>query len=112
MHFSKVTLFDVALKVLPQCDEELGQYAVETFRREGIEIKTLSHVEEPRSDLAEGHQREPGQQETKKIQSCYTPKSREEGDIPGGMIVWSVGLQMKPFVELALGKPSRCPEGA
>ena len=47
----KITLYDVAPKVLSIFDDSLGKYAMETYRREGIEIKTSHHVEELRPGL-------------------------------------------------------------
>jgi len=47
----KITVFDVAPQVLSMFDDKLGKYAMETFRREGIEVRTSHHVEELRPDL-------------------------------------------------------------
>ena len=46
--FAKITVYDVAEKVLPMFDQKLADYAMSTFRREGIDIKTSHHVEELR----------------------------------------------------------------
>jgi len=48
----KITVFDVAPQVLSMFDAKLGKYAMETFRREGIEVRTSHHVEELRPGLS------------------------------------------------------------
>jgi NADH dehydrogenase FAD-containing subunit len=82
--FHKITVYDVANKVLPMFDEKLGKYAMENFKREGINIKTNHHVEGlwPSSD----------------DDPVYTLKVKEEGELGVGMVVWSTGLMQNPFV--------------
>ncbi|KAF2495693.1 FAD/NAD(P)-binding domain-containing protein [Lophium mytilinum] len=107
MEFYKITVYDVADKVLPMFDEDLGKYAMKTFAREGIKIKTSHHVE----SLRKGP---PGDDNAAKdIQDeypCWTLRVKEEGDIGVGMVVWSTGLMMNPFAEKALGKIPSTPE--
>ncbi|KAF2687808.1 pyridine nucleotide-disulfide oxidoreductase-like protein [Lentithecium fluviatile CBS 122367] len=93
--FHKITVYDVAPKVLPMFDEKLGKYAMDTFRREGIFIKTSHHVEELRPGA-------PGEKAKSGDHSVLTLKVKEEGEIGVGMVVWSTGLMQNPFVANAL----------
>ena len=103
--FAKITVYDVAPKVLSMFDERLSQYAMDHFKREGIEIKTNHHVEELRAGA-------PGalnnQKDNHDTMSCYTITLKEQGEVGIGMCVWSTGLMMNPFVSNALaGKVKR-----
>ncbi|KAF2835644.1 FAD/NAD(P)-binding domain-containing protein [Patellaria atrata CBS 101060] len=99
--FHKITVYDVAPKVLSMFDENLGKYAMDTFRREGIDIKTSHHVQGLRLGLPE----EADKSKVRDDHGCWTLKLKEEGEVGVGMVVWSTGLMMNPFVEKALGKP-------
>jgi NADH dehydrogenase len=103
----KITVYDVAEKVLPMFDKKLASYAMKVFTREGIDIKTKHHVEL----LREGPPKE-AVEKGKVIDEqhiCYTLKVKEEGEVGVGMVVWSTGLMMNPFVANGLSaveKPS------
>jgi NADH dehydrogenase FAD-containing subunit len=90
----QITVYDVAPKVLSMFDEKLGNYALNHFKRRGIDIRTSHHVNELRpgvpSTLKESVRDEAG---------CYTLDLKEEGEVGVGMCVWSTGLMMNPFVE-------------
>ncbi|KAH7115166.1 pyridine nucleotide-disulfide oxidoreductase-domain-containing protein [Dendryphion nanum] len=104
--FHHITVYDVAEKVLPMFDEKLAKYAMETFRREGISIKTSHHVQELRPGA-------PGERVgSKNDHHMFTLKVKEEGDIGVGMVVWSTGLMQNPFVAKSLNKVSGVPEGS
>lgn len=90
--YYKITVYDVAPKVLPMFDEKLGKYAMERFRREGISIKTLHHVEELRPGPPKGT-------ELKDDHLIYTLKVKEEGEVGIGMCIWSTGLMSNPFID-------------
>ncbi|KAK4695367.1 NADH:quinone reductase (non-electrogenic), partial [Lecanoromycetidae sp. Uapishka_2] len=100
----KIVVRDVAPTVLSMFDDKLSQYAMKTFRREGVEIQTESHIEELRTGLPftdiEGNTME----EVADPHGCYTIKTKEEGEIGIGMCVWSTGNMMNPFVQKALSK--------
>jgi hypothetical protein len=107
--YAKITVYDVAPKVLSMFDEKLGNYAEQTFRRDGIQIKTSHHVESlrlgpPGESLDIGEVSDP--------RACWTLKVKEEGEIGVGMVVWSTGLMMNPFIEKALGKIHDLPRSA
>lgn len=99
VQYTHTTVYDVAPKVLSMFDERLSKYAMRTFKRQGISIRTNHHVEELRVGA-------PGPVENndsvKASETVYTLKTKEEGEIGCGMVVWSTGLMMNPFVEKAL----------
>lgn len=101
--FHKITVYDVATKVLPMFDEKLGKYAMENFKREGIDIKTSHHVQELRPGAPSEKVDEPDEH------AVYTLKIKEEGDIGVGMVVWSTGLMQNPFVADALNEVHEIP---
>ena len=106
--FTQISVYDVAPKVLPMFDENLAAYAMETFKREGIKIKTSHHIEELRRGLPEGMPAQPLNHEERKG-GCYTLKIKEEGEVGIGLCVWSTGNTGNPFLERAFGKPIKLP---
>ncbi|KAK4561031.1 hypothetical protein LTR86_004986 [Recurvomyces mirabilis] len=97
--YAKITVYDVAPTVLSMFDQKLAKYAMDTFKREGIEIKTSHHVKSLRKGA-------PGEVESradvKDNTTCYTLTTDEDGEVGVGMCVWSTGLMTNPFVEKAL----------
>jgi len=84
--FHKITVYDVAKKVLPMFDEKLTKYAMDTFTREGISIKTDHHVEELRLGA-------PGEKDSSTNgRTVFTLKVKEQGETGVGMVVWSKHL--------------------
>ncbi|GJE86310.1 NADH dehydrogenase-like protein [Phanerochaete sordida] len=75
---ARITLFDVAPRILGSFDEGLQDYAVQRFKREGIRILTQHHVEKV----------EAGKLFVK-----------ERGEVPFGMLVWSTGLAANPLIK-------------
>ena len=94
----KITVYDVAPNILSMFDEKLGKYAIEHFRREGIAVKTSHHVEWLRKGVPEAADKS----QVKESRSVWTLKVKEEGEIGCGMVVWSTGLMMNPFVDKAI----------
>ncbi|RDW82583.1 hypothetical protein BP6252_03695 [Coleophoma cylindrospora] len=92
--FIQITIYDVAPKILPMFDSKLADYALKTFKRDGIAIKTEHHIQELRPGL-------PGQQNGDDG-GCFTLKTKEDGEFGVGMCVWSTGLMMNPFIQSAL----------
>ena len=101
MPYIKITLYDVAPKVLPMFDASLADYAVKTYKREGIEIKTSHHVEKLRKGFPNLDEHKLNQDKQLKG-GCYTIRTKEDGDVGIGMCVWSTGNMMNPFVQKAL----------
>ncbi|PBP16107.1 hypothetical protein BUE80_DR013143, partial [Diplocarpon rosae] len=91
----KICIYDVATKILPMFDASLAKYAIDLFRRDGIEIKTEHHIESLQPGL-------PGSVDPNDDGGCFTLKTKEDGEIGVGMCVWSTGLMMNPFVQSAL----------
>jgi NADH dehydrogenase FAD-containing subunit len=81
--YARITVYDVAEKVLPMFDEKLAEYAMQKFKREGIDIKTSHHVEELR--MGAPADRRTGSEGDDHL---YTLKIKEEGEIGVGMCVW------------------------
>lgn len=81
-----ITVYDVAPKVLPMFDQNLANYAMELFRRDGITVKTQHHLTRIRPD-----------EDTK---GCLKLKIKECGDeeVNAGIVVWSTGLMQNPLV--------------
>ncbi|KAG6015266.1 hypothetical protein E4U41_004663, partial [Claviceps citrina] len=81
-----ITVYDVAPKVLPMFDAKLAAYATETFRRQGIRVKTRHHLTRIRR---EGR--------------TLMLRIREEPhEVGAGIVVWSTGLMQNPFVRSLL----------
>ncbi|KAF1848303.1 FAD/NAD(P)-binding domain-containing protein [Cucurbitaria berberidis CBS 394.84] len=104
--YHKITVYDVAEKVLPMFDEKLAAYAMQKFKRKGIDIKTSHHVEELRS----GAPVERNRSADRKDYLLYTLKVKEQGEIGVGMCVWSTGLMQNPFVAQALDHVREAPD--
>ncbi|KAL1979543.1 hypothetical protein VTN96DRAFT_5590 [Rasamsonia emersonii] len=91
---ARITLYDIAPKVLSMFDESLSRYAMETMRKEGIEIKTAHHVQELRWGVpyTDGpHEMDP--------KGCLTLKTQEEGEVGVGLCVWATGNAMNKFIK-------------
>ncbi|KAL8846685.1 MAG: hypothetical protein Q9221_008244 [Calogaya cf. arnoldii] len=104
----KVIVFDVAPRVLSMFDESLGEYAMKTYKRAGIEIKTSHHVEELRPGSPKDARKQDSSEENEP-ESCYTITTKEEGEIGVGMCVWSTGLMMNPLVQKTTSKIHHLP---
>lgn len=99
IEYAKITVYDVAPTVLSMFDDKLSEYAMKTFKRQGIDIRTSHHVQELRRGSPGAVEQQDDVQEAAR---CYTLKLQEEGEIGVGMVVWSTGLMMNPFVEKGL----------
>jgi NADH dehydrogenase len=86
VQYHKITVYDVAEKVLPMFDKKLAGYAMQKFKRKGIDIKTSHHVEE----LRPGAPAERSFSDDVNDYHLYTLKIKEEGEIGVGMCVWSM----------------------
>lgn len=100
-----ITVYDVASNVLSMFDQSLAAYAMETFRRKDISIKTSHHVQELKLGL-------PGKAPEDRGASshgCCTLVTQQEGEVGVGMCVWSTGNMMNPFIKSALDTVYRFP---
>ncbi|KAE8446332.1 hypothetical protein EG329_012081 [Mollisiaceae sp. DMI_Dod_QoI] len=98
----KISIYDVAPKILPMFDKGLAEYALNLFKRDGIQVKTEHHIQSLQPGL-------PGSTDPDADGGCYTLKTKEDGDTGVGMCVWSTGLMMNPFIQKALNDVHRYP---
>ncbi|KIV80578.1 hypothetical protein PV11_08071 [Exophiala sideris] len=108
MKYIRITLYDVAPKVLPMFDATLADYAVKQYKRQNIEIKTLHHVEELRKGFPNDEDAR-ANQDKQPSGRVYTLRTKEDGDVGIGMCVWSTGNMANPFVQRALDHVRRYP---
>ncbi|OCT45889.1 pyridine nucleotide-disulfide oxidoreductase family protein [Cladophialophora carrionii] len=111
MKYVRISLYDVAPKVLPMFDASLADYAVKQYRRQNIEIKTSHQVEELRKGLPNDENARNDQASQVKGR-VYTIRTKQEGDVGIGMCVWSTGNMNNPFVAKALDHVRRYPTGS
>ncbi|KAM6488404.1 FAD/NAD(P)-binding domain-containing protein [Trichoderma sp. SZMC 28011] len=100
----RITVYDIAPKVLPMFDQALANYAMEHFARQGIQVRTEHHLERVRvadGDLGRAH-------------GGLSIKIKEYGDeeVNAGLVVWSTGLMQNPFVEQVVGKEFAINDGS
>ncbi|KAH8669614.1 pyridine nucleotide-disulfide oxidoreductase-domain-containing protein [Tricladium varicosporioides] len=88
-----ITIYDVAPKILPMFDSKLADYALNLFKRDGINIKTEHHIESLNPGLPGSPTNDGG---------CFTLKTKQDGEFGVGMCVWSTGLMMNPFIQKSL----------
>lgn len=100
-----ITVYDVSSNVLSMFDKSLATYAMETFSRKDIKIRTSHHVQELRPGLpGKGPEDERGPS-----YGCCTLVTEQEGEVGVGMCVWSTGNMMNPFIKSALSTVYRFP---
>ncbi|ORY77229.1 pyridine nucleotide-disulfide oxidoreductase-domain-containing protein [Leucosporidium creatinivorum] len=75
---ARITIYDVAPKILGAFDEGLVKYAEKQFQRQGVAIKNNHHVTRVNEASIE---------------------IKEEGNVPFGMLVWSTGLAPNPLID-------------
>ncbi|KAK4140335.1 pyridine nucleotide-disulfide oxidoreductase-domain-containing protein [Dichotomopilus funicola] len=99
--FVSITVYDVAPKVLPMFDQALAKYAMDTFTRYKIQVKTEHHLERLR--LADG--------EFGRRHGALKIKIKEYGDeeVGAGMVVWSTGLMANPLIAKLASKDLHLP---
>ncbi|KAM5529348.1 hypothetical protein FOXYSP1_17192 [Fusarium oxysporum f. sp. phaseoli] len=97
MPFVGITVYDIAPKILPMFDKKLSSYTIDTFRRQGIHVKTKHHLQGIRPD-------EDGKGGLKiKIQEY------DDDEVGAGIVVWSTGLMQNPLVARLVEKDIRAP---
>ncbi|KAI5790581.1 pyridine nucleotide-disulfide oxidoreductase-domain-containing protein [Peziza echinospora] len=74
----RITVYDVSTRILSMFDATLAKYAERTFARQNIRIKTQHHVLE--------------------VREGPVLVTAEEGEVPVGMVVWSTGISVGPFI--------------
>lgn len=94
----QISLYDVAPSVLSMFDKSLSQYAMDTMKSEGIDIKTSHHVK----SLRWGPPGAPPPYEMDP-KRCLTLTTEEEGEVGVGMCVWATGNAMTKLISQSLG---------
>ncbi len=105
----KISVYDIAPRVLPMFDESLAKYAMSVYKREGIDIKTSHHVKELRLGLPDD---DVGRTNVWDSQGCYTLRTEEEGEVGVAMCVWSTGNMLNPFVRSAANESRPYPQNS
>jgi NADH:ubiquinone reductase (non-electrogenic) len=84
-----ISIHDVASNILSAFDASLSKYALDSFERRAVEIKTNSHITRVEKDRIH---------------------TKEDGEIPFGLLVWATGNKAIPLVErLPVLKSSHLP---
>ena len=77
-------------------DEKLGKYALSTFKRQRVDVRTSHRILE----LRPGVPKNENEENTDDVadHGCYTLTTEQNGDIGIGMCVWSTGRSIQfPF---------------
>ncbi|KAL3480920.1 pyridine nucleotide-disulfide oxidoreductase-domain-containing protein [Aspergillus californicus] len=93
----RISLFDVAPRVLSMFDESLSRYAKDTMKKEGIDVRTSHTIQDLRwgpPDADPPYEMDP--------RTCLTLTTKEEGQIGIGLCVWVTGNAMNELVSDAL----------
>lgn len=84
-----ISIHDVASNILSAFDASLSKYALESFERRHVAIKTNSHIRQVDKDRLH---------------------TKEDGEIPYGLLIWATGNKAVPLVEqLPVLKSARLP---
>ncbi|KAI5116167.1 hypothetical protein M0805_002851 [Coniferiporia weirii] len=75
---ARITLYDVASRMLGGFEKGLAEYAERKFARDGINMKLQHHVERVEDGVLH---------------------IKEQGKVPFGVLVWSTGLAPNPLVQ-------------
>lgn len=97
MQYVKITVYDIAPKILPMFDQALASYAMGTVQKQNIEIKTAHSIQRVRPDTHPT--------------GGLKIKIKEYGDeeVGAGIVVWSTGLMQNPLIEKLMGKSLSAP---
>jgi NADH dehydrogenase FAD-containing subunit len=76
-------------------DKSLAEYALNLFKRDGIQIKTEHNIQSLRPGL-------PQSEDPDADAGCFTLTTKQDGEVGVGMCIWSTGLMMNPFIQRAL----------
>lgn len=108
LKYIRITLYDVAPKVLPMFDASLADYAVKQYKRQNVQIKTSHDVEELRKGFP--NDLDAAQNQDNQVKGrVYTIRTKQEGDVGIGLCVWSTGGMSNPFISKALNHVRRFP---
>jgi len=77
-NYTKITVYDVAKKILGSFDDKLSEYATKKFQRVGTDIKTDTKIKEVQKDRL---------------------VLADETEIRTGLVVWATGNAPNPFIK-------------
>lgn len=112
MEHVNITVYDVADKILPMFDKKLGQYALEHFATEGVEVKTSHRIRELRRGFPKTTGSADHCEDVKASGFTLALSNGEESEVGCGFVVWSTGLMSNPFVAKALSSNFELPADA
>lgn len=97
MSYARITVYDIAPKILPMFDQALASYAMGTVQKQNIEIKTAHSIQRVRPDTDST--------------GGLKIKIKEYGDeeVGAGIVVWSTGLMQNPLIERLMSKSLSAP---
>ncbi|KAK4613793.1 External alternative NAD(P)H-ubiquinone oxidoreductase B1, mitochondrial [Fulvia fulva] len=105
----RITVYDVADKILPMFDETLAKYAAEHCIKEGVNVKTSHRIR----GLKRGFPKVNGSgnlhDDVKASGFTLSLQNGEESEVGCGLAVWSTGLMSNPFVDKALSPSFTAP---
>jgi len=78
VRMARITLYDVAGRMLGGFEKGLAEYAERKFARDGINIKLRHHVEKVEDGVLH---------------------VKEQGEVPFGLLVWATGLAPNPLIK-------------
>jgi NADH dehydrogenase FAD-containing subunit len=81
--YVQISIYDVAPNILNMFDKSLADYALEKFKRDGIQIKTNYQTQGLRRGL-------PGTSDLESDHG-FTLTTKQDGEVGVGMCVWSTG---------------------
>lgn len=95
--YVRITVYDIAPKILPMFDQALASYAMGTVQKQNIEIKTAHSIQRVRPDTDST--------------GGLKIKIKEYGDeeVGAGIVVWSTGLMQNPLIERLMSKSLSAP---
>ena len=97
MQYVRITVYDIAPKILPMFDQALASYAMGTIQKQNIKIKTGHSIQRVRPDTDST--------------GGLKIKIKEYGDeeVGAGIVVWSTGLMQNPLIEKLMRKSLSAP---
>ena len=107
----RITVYDVAPRILSMFDQKLREYAMQTFKRKGVDVRTSQDIQQLRSGLPRIGAGE-NADEVADSQGCCILTTKEDGDVGIGMCVWSTGNMMNTFVQGLLKKSHGFPSAS
>ncbi|EMC95802.1 hypothetical protein BAUCODRAFT_34570 [Baudoinia panamericana UAMH 10762] len=104
----KITVYDVADKILPMFDEKLAGYALEHIAK-GVTVKTSHRIKELRRGFPNIEGVGDFHDDVKASGFTLSLENGHQSEVGCGFVVWSTGLMSNPFVAKALSSSFTAP---